>query len=125
MSPERMSPECMSPEQLAQEQLDAYNERNLERFIACYSDDVRLYRPPSSEPFIAGKAQLAEHYAAKRFNLPGLHAELLGRLVVGNKVFDHERVYGVQGVQAEPLEVAAVYEVQGGLIAAGYFFNAE
>ncbi len=116
-----MSPERMSPEQLAQEQLDAYNERNLERFIACYSDDVRLYRPPSSEPFIEGKAQLAEHYAAKRFNLPDLHAELLGRLVVGNKVFDHERVVGVQ---PEPMEVAAVYEVRDGLIAACYFFNA-
>jgi hypothetical protein len=111
----------MTPEQVAQEQLDAYNERNLERFIACYSDAVRLYRPPSSEPFIAGKAALAAHYAAKRFNVPGLHAELLGRLVVGNKVFDHERVHGVQ---AEPVEVAAVYELRDGLIAAGYFFNA-
>lgn len=111
----------LTPEQLAQEQLDAYNARDLARFIACYSEDIALYRPPSGEPSIEGKAALAAHYAANRFNLPGLHAELLGRLVVGSKVFDHERVHGVR---PEPFEVAAVYEVHDGLIAKAYFFDA-
>lgn len=112
----------MSPEQLAQEQLDAYNDRDLARFVACYAEDVQLYRPPAAEPFISGKAQLAAHYAANRFTLPALHAELRGRLVVGNKVFDHERV---SGVRPEPFEVVAAYEVKDGLIAAAYFFSAD
>ena len=73
-------------------------------------------------PFISGKAQLAAHYAANRFNLPALHAELRGRLVVGHKVFDHERV---SGVRDQPFEVVAAYEVQDDLIAAAYFFNAD
>jgi len=111
----------MSPAQLAQEQLIAYNERNLDRFLACYAEDIVLYRPPAAEPMLRGKAALAAHYANKRFNLPGLHAELLGRLVVGSKVFDHERVHGVR---PEPFEVAASYEVRDGLIAAAYFFDA-
>jgi len=112
----------MSPEQLAQEQLDAYNARDLARFVACYADDIKLYRPPAAEPFISGKDQLAAHYAANRFNLPALHAELCGRLVVGNKVFDHERI---RGVRDEPFEVVAAYEVRDGLIATGFFFNAD
>jgi hypothetical protein len=111
----------MSPEQLAQEQLDAYNARDLARFVACYADDIRLYRPPAAEPFLAGKAALAAHYAANRFNNEALHAELRGRLVVGNKVFDHERIHGVR---PEPFEVVAAYEVRDGLIAAGFFFDA-
>lgn len=111
----------MSPAQLAQEQLIAYNERNLDRFLACYAEDFALYRPPAAEPVLRGKAALAAHYANNRFNLPGLHAELLGRLVVGSKVFDHERVHGVR---PEPFEVVASYEVRDGLIVAAYFFDA-
>jgi hypothetical protein len=112
----------MTPEQLAQAQLDAYNARTLDAFLACYSDDVAIYRPPAAEPVMRGKAAMGAHYAANRFSLPGLHAELLGRLVVGNKVVDHERVHGVR---AAPFEVIATYEVRGGLIAACYFFDAE
>lgn len=111
----------MTPEQLAQEQLDAYNARDLQRFVACYAEDVKLYRPPTATPFISSREQLATHYATNRFNLPGLHAQLCGRLVVGNKVFDHERVHGVR---EQPFEVLAAYEVRDGLIQAAYFFDA-
>jgi hypothetical protein len=55
-----------------------------------------------------GKAAVSEHYRTNRFNLPALHAELVNRMVFGNKVIDQERVIGVQ---AEPMQVAAIYEV--------------
>jgi hypothetical protein len=111
----------MTPAQLAQEQLIAYNERNLARFVACYAPDVQVFRPPAAEPVFNGLEALAGFYAANRFNLPALHAELLGRLVIGNKVFDHERVHGVR---EQPFEVAAVYEVRDGLISKVFFFDA-
>ncbi len=110
-----------SPEALAQEQLDAYNARDLNRFIACYADDVAVYRPPAAEPVMVGKSVMAAHYAANRFNLPALHAELKGRLVVGSKVFDHECV---SGVREQPFEVVAGYEIRDGLIAKVFFFDA-
>ena len=73
----------MNPtDSVVQHQLDAYNARDLARFLAVYNDDVRLYRPPASEPFVAGKAALAKLYATQRFNLPGLHAELVNRMVI-------------------------------------------
>ncbi len=37
----------------------------------------------------------------------------MNRTVLGNKVIDHELIWGVR---SEAFEVAAVYEVQGGLI---------
>ena len=111
----------MTPEQIAQEQLDAYNARDLARFLACYAEHIAIFRPPQAEPVMQGRTAVGAHYAANRFSLPGLHAELLGRLVVGNKVFDHERIHGVR---PEPFEVAAVYEVVDGLIAKAYFFDA-
>jgi hypothetical protein len=107
---------------VVQRQVDAYNARDLDRFVAAYADAVLVYRMPAAEPAISGKAQLAEIYATQRFNLPGLRAEIVNRIVLGNKVIDHERVWGIRDV---PIEVAAVYEVVGGLIARVWFFGAE
>ena len=109
-------------EAVVQHQLDAYNARDLARFVAVYGQDVCLYRPPASEPFVVGRAALAEFYATQRFNLPGLHAELVNRMVLGNKVIDHERI---SGMRAQPFEVAAVYEVIDGLICNAWFYAAD
>ena len=109
----------MRPADAVQRQLDAYNDRDLARFVAEYSDTVRVFRPPESEPAIRGKAALAEYYAANRFNLPGLHADLLHRIVLGDRVIDHERIHGVRD---EPFEVAAVYRVVDGKIEDAWFF---
>ncbi len=114
--------DMLNPEQLAQEQLDAYNARDLDRFMACYAEDIALYRPPAAEPVLKGKTAMAAHYAANRFDKPGLHAELLGRLVVGSKVFDHERVHGVR---EQAFEVVAAYEVRNGRIVSAFFFDAD
>jgi hypothetical protein len=96
------------PEAFAQRQLDAYNARDLERFIQEYTEDVVVYRMPDPSPVIVGRAALAAHYRENRFNLPGLHAKLVNRIVFGNKVIDQELVVGVPGA---PLEAAAIYEV--------------
>ena len=111
----------MNPELPVQRQLDAYNDRDLARFVACYADDVQLFRPPAPEPVLFGKAALAEHYAAHRFNRPQLHAQLVQRMVLGNMVIDHERI---SGLGDEPVEAAAVFEVTGDLISRVWFFNA-
>ena len=110
------------PAAVAQRQLDAYNARDLQRFLAEYSDDICVYRPPAAEPTLQGKAALAAHYASQRFNLPGLHAELVNRMVLGNKVIDHERI---SGVRDRPFDVAAVYEVVDGLICTAWFYAAD
>lgn len=111
----------MSAVDPVQRQLEAYNAHDLERFVACYSDDVRVYRPPRAEPTLVGKTAFAAHYAANRFNLPQLHAEVVNRMVLGNKVIDHEHITGLKpGVY----EAAAVYEVKDGLISTVWFFDA-
>ena len=112
----------MTSETPVQLQLDAYNAHDLQRFVAVYSDDIRVFRLPATEPILAGKAAFTDHYATQRFHLPGLRAEVVNRIVLGNKVIDHERVYGVR---ERPYEVVAVYEVADGLIRTVWFFSAE
>ncbi len=109
----------MSPEAVVQQQLEAYNARDLERFIALYANAIRVFRPPAQEPAIEGKTAFAEYYRTQRFSRPGLHAEVMKRIVLGNKVIDHERI---AGVRETPFEAAAVYEVAQGLIRTVWFF---
>src|SRR6478735_7448434 len=86
---------------VVQRQLDAYNAHDLQAFVATYSDDVSVYKVPATFPVISGKQQLTEFYRDSRFSLPNLHAELLHRSVVGNKVIDHERIVGLRN---EPVD---------------------
>jgi hypothetical protein len=109
------------PAAFAQRQLDAYNARDLERFVREYTDDVMVWRMPDPKPAIAGRAALAAYYRDNRFNLPGLHAELVNRMVFGNKVIDQEIVHGVPGA---PLHGAAIYEVTEQGICKMWFFSA-
>jgi hypothetical protein len=112
----------MNPEVVVQRRIDAYNARDLRAFLATYSDHIRVFRPPSIEPVIVGKATFGEFYASNRFNKVGLHAELLNRMVIGNRVVDHERI---SGVRDEPFEVAIVYEVADDLIQCVWFYQSE
>ena len=107
-------------ETLIDEQLVAYNARDLTRFIATYSADVEVFRPPAMQPVITGSAALADFYASKRFCHEGLRAEIVKRLVVGDLVSDHERVYGLPGGS---LEVIATYQVAEGRIRRVWLFS--
>jgi hypothetical protein len=48
-------PESFDHEGFAQHQLDAYNARDLERFVAEYTDDAVVFRLPGAEPISKGK----------------------------------------------------------------------
>lgn len=98
---------------VVQAQLDAYNARDLDRFVANFSEGIAVFRLPSTEPSLVGKAAFAQFYATQRFNLPGLRADLVNRIVLGTKVIDHERIFGVREV---PIEMAVAYLVVGDTI---------
>lgn len=112
----------MTPAEIVQGQVEAYNARDLDAFLAFYSDAITVYRMPAAAPTVEGKARFAEFYATQRFNRPGLRAEIVNRMVLGNKVIDHERIYGLQD---PPLEIAAVYEVADGRIERVWFYPSE
>jgi hypothetical protein len=117
-----MNTNAVSAVEVVQRQVEAYNARDLDRFVSSYSETIAIFRMPSTEPIISGKVELAKFYSTQRFNLPGLRAEIVNRIALGNKVIDHERIWGVRDT---PLEIAAVYEVVGELIERVWFFPSE
>ena len=107
---------------VVQRQFDAYNAHDLIAFLATYSEAAELTRVASADPPIRGKLAISELYSSRVFKVPGHRAELLGHITFGNKVVDHERVFGLR---AEPFEAVAVYEVNNELIERVWFFAAE
>lgn len=102
-----------TPVELVDAQLDAYNARDLKRFLEPYADDIEVFRAPAFQPVLFGKASFGRYYAENRFNLPDLRAEVVSRIVAGNTIVDHERIHGLaDGV----IEVAVVYRIVDGRI---------
>lgn len=75
-----------NPLNVVERQFAAYNRRDLAAFVANFSATIKVYRMPSLVPAITGKEQFSEFYATERFSKPGLRAELLNRIVSGNRV---------------------------------------
>jgi hypothetical protein len=110
----------VTPAEVVNLQLAAYNRRDIEAFAATYADDACIYEMPHATLIFRGRAQIAEHYGNKTFKREGLRADLLGRSVIGNKVIDHEQSWGSA---SGPTEVVALYEVNGDLITAVWFYE--
>jgi hypothetical protein len=60
---------------------------------------------------IAGSVAIRDRYAAVFANSPALHSSILKRMVIGNKVIDHERITGRMG-SSDALELVLIYVVQ-------------
>ena len=99
------------PEVIVQKQLDAYNNRDIDGFMATYSEDIKLFSYPNklnSE----GKTPMRKSYDGYFKNTPDLHCQIKERIVIGNKVIDLEYITSNGG----NFSAIAVYEVENGLI---------
>ena len=99
-------------ETIVQEQLYAYNNRDIDAFAETYSEGIELYSFPNSLNS-KGKTKLIQQYGAFFDSTPDLHCEIQNRIVIGNKVIDHESVT----VNGRIIEAIAIYEVENGEIA--------
>lgn len=103
-----------SPTEVVDRQMIAYNAHDLERFLPCYTEDITVYRLPEGTVGLTGKDEFAEFYRTERFNRPELHYKVKQRMVIGNRVIDHEVISGLDATGA--VEVLVIFEVTGGLI---------
>lgn len=110
----------VSPVSVVKAQLTAYNNRDLEAFLATLSNEVELYNFPNN---LIGKGQeLARKIYGDMFkNSPDLHCHIENRTVLGNTIIDHEKITGVKNREA--FEVVTVYKVKGAKIEKVYFIR--
>lgn len=97
--------------QLAQQQVEGYNRRDLDAFLAPYSDSVKVYNKHelSYQGIDKMRAANAEWFAS----VDTLHAKILDRISEGNTVIDHEEVYyKLKDGQANTMHSIAIYTIQ-------------
>jgi hypothetical protein len=102
-----------------QKQLDAYNARDIDAFMAWWSDDCEYYEFPT-RLLASGAAQIRERHVA-RFKEPNLFGKLIKRSVVDNLVVDQEIVTRTFADGIGEVDVLAIYQIEHGKIAKAWF----
>ena len=98
-------------EDVVNRQLDAYNARDIDKFVATYSEDIEIYNSKGALT-MKGHKQLRERYATLFKNTPNLHCIIENRIKINNKVIDKEKVTANDRI----LEAVVIYEVVDGKI---------
>lgn len=107
-----------TPESIVAKQVNAYNARDLDAFLSYYSDDVKIYEFPD-DLMLESKQEIIPRYV-ERFKSKKLHAKIIDRMVIGNKVIDREQVTGRDDNKV--VNVVAIYEInEEGLISKVWF----
>lgn len=109
-----------SPEAVVMRQIDAWNQHDAAAFAATYADSVKLYQFPNTllRAFTT-RQQLQNFYEEMFRQNPALHAEVPGRLVLGNTVVLRETVTG--RADGRVVQSVVTYKIREGKIAAVYF----
>lgn len=100
---------------LVRRQLDAYNNRDLDAFVACYHPEVTVIRLLTGETTDSGIEEFRAGYKLLFDSNPNLHCELKSRIVLADAVIDEEWVTGVSKYP-NGLHAVAIYTCQDGLI---------
>jgi hypothetical protein len=91
-----------------QVQLEAYNARDIEAFMRCYTDDCRAEDGAGALLF-AGASAMRARYTKMFADSPTLRCALVSRVRIGAYVFDEEEISGrVSPDGAPPLRRAMV-----------------
>ena len=95
-------------------QLEAYNARDVERFVKCFTEDV-IVEDAAGTRLLTGIEAFRASYAAMFAASPALHCRVVHRMRAGSFVVDEERVTGRGDAE---LHVIVVYTLRENLIAA-------
>lgn len=99
-----------------QQQLQAYNDRDLDRFMDAYAPDAR-FEDAHGGPILTGADEMREFFGAMFANSPTLHCDVVNRIAVGDWVIDEERIAGAHAEGfPEEMHAAVAYRVEGGKI---------
>lgn len=104
----------LTPAGIVQAQFDAYNARDVDAMCAWYAEDC-IVANLNGEVTLRGRLAIRERYGKMFADNPQNRAWPVNRIVVGNRVVDHEKGERAPGVGA--FEIIAIYTIKDGLIA--------
>jgi len=102
---------------VVERQLEAYNKKDIDRFMECYAEDVQVFRFPG-EILYSSHDEMRNHYHKLFQTYPNMNADILNRIEQGKYVIDHE---WITGRKEEPFTATAMYEIENDLIIKVWF----
>ena len=92
-----------------EEHIRAYNARDLELFVACFSPDC-VMEDARGAVLARGHADLRAHFGRVFAESPELHCEVLHRTRIGEYVVDEEHITGRVGGEQRGVVISHVSE---------------
>ena len=80
-----------APERLVDQQLECYNALNLKGFLDTFHEEISIYNLIDGAVILSGKEALTVRYE-KHFKAPKTHVTVVKRMVIDNKIIDHETI---------------------------------
>lgn len=105
----------LTMEKIVQRQLNAYNERNIDRFCENYHQEVECVRLLSNTISCQGITAFRKIYEDLFESSPKLHCELKHRIVLQDVVIDEEFITGAANYP-QGLHTVVIYSFCNGLI---------
>jgi hypothetical protein len=106
----------MDPVQVVQEFIDAFNARDVDRVVGCFSADAVMQNDLGTV-FAQGEEAIRAHFGGFLTQSPNLHSEILSRIHVGCWVVQEEHVTGlVLGEPVPEFYIPSAYRVEDGKI---------
>jgi hypothetical protein len=109
-------------EAVVQRQLQAYNDKNIDLFMACYSEDVKIYDFPHTLT-MDGQEAMRERYHKLFATYPNMIATVDKRIFHGKYVIDHEEITG--RLEGAIIQAVAMYEIKDDLITKVWFLRGD
>ena len=106
----------MDPVQVVQDFINAFNARDVDRVVRCFSPDAVMQNEPGAV-FAQGEEAIRAHFNWFLPQSPSVHAEILSRIHVGPWVVQEEHGSGL--VLDEPVpdfDIISAYRVEDGKI---------
>ena len=92
-------------------QLNAYNARDLDAFIHCYTVDCAIDDAGGTR-LMTGHIEMRTRYRALFDGSPNLHCDIVHRTCIGNHVIDVESITGrLPGIHPELRRAVVIYHV--------------
>ena len=72
----------MKSEHVVQCNLDFYNQRDIDGFMSCLSEDIAIFNLGDDQPLLTGLGDVRAMYGALFENSPELQSKILKRIVI-------------------------------------------
>jgi hypothetical protein len=106
---------------VVERQLHAYNNKNIDLFMGCYREDVKIYDFPDTLT-MEGQEAMRSRYQKLFETYPNMYATVDKRIIHGKYVIDHEKITG-RLKEGAILEAVAMYEIKDDIIIKVWFLR--